>query len=122
MKKQSKGIARVRKLSAAIGGGTEKAYALEPERAKLPIESITRVFGTPVGISERNWPRNRHGDPMLHVLSLDFRDIPELARRKARAVSVFVDDPDVNDCLYEANPNHRQEGREAEEGAPFQLT
>jgi hypothetical protein len=106
MTRESKDVRAIRKLSAKIGGKSEVAYALEKAKGKLLTSSVSRILGAPIGVSDKEWPLNARGEPMVHLLSLDFADVPALARRKARAVSVFVDDPDVNDCLFEPNPNN----------------
>ena len=104
MANESKGVTEVRKLSEKIGGERETAYALEPVKGKLGDGAISRVFGVPIGIGDQEWPKKPSGTPLIHMLSLDFKEAPELARHNARAVSIFVDDPDVNDCLFEPNP------------------
>ena len=98
---------RIRRLAG-------EALENEPGRETTPIylfrrdderteETLNRVGGRPVGLGLSEWPQRagEENGPMEHMVTLDLETVPALASRVpsgARAVSLFVHSPEVNEA------------------------
>lgn len=111
---ESERVTRIRAMCKTIGphlkgrGASERVTIYAMEKVAKSDGSVNQVFGLPRGVDDERWPR-RGEVPMVHVLTLDLGKAKGVGSMKAaRAVALFLDDPDTNDALFDANPEFAQ--------------
>lgn len=69
----------------------EEASAVTPARAG----SLSRVGGRPAGLPAARVPKDDDGEPLVHILTIDVADAPELRERypEAAAIALFTPAP-----------------------------
>lgn len=78
----------MKKLCAELGGERVVVYAMSVGK---PGRGLSRISGLPAGFSADDVPRGR-GRKLMHVLTVDLNDVPELAARHpgARTLSIWI--------------------------------
>jgi hypothetical protein len=89
-------------LAKAVPGERTTIFALEPGPAREG--SVNQIFGVPRGVDDGRWPLTLRDEPMVHILTLDLRSAPGVGSKQARAIALFLADPDTNDALFEPVP------------------
>ena len=89
-------------LSKAVPGERTTIFGLE--RGAASEGSVNQIFGVPRGVDDSRWPRTLQDEPMVHILTLDLRLAPGVGSKQARAIALFLADPDTNDALFEPVP------------------
>ena len=87
----------MRRIAGTLNGPKTRTYVLEVDREGYEPTpgTVSRTGGRAPGLEDSEAPRDTDGDPLEHVLTLDLRDLPELARfyPTSRAVALFVPEP-----------------------------
>lgn len=100
VRKETACDALVRKTSTAPGLKT-RVYVLQVERDGYePKEgTIARSGGKAPGVADADVPKDKSGEPLTHLFTLDLNEIPELQEKYsgARGLAVFCPEPNSGD-------------------------
>jgi hypothetical protein len=106
-------VDKVARLSKAYfddnpDAGRTTLFFLERGDGEPDDEAVSRLGGAPYGIDEDEWPcRDEEGDePFTHMFTIDMNDVPSMKgpfKEEARAVSLFVQNPNHNEAWSAGN-------------------
>ncbi len=89
------------RMAAAAEGPKERIYVLQVERDGYDPKpgTLARSGGKAPGLSEDAIPKDKSGEPLTHLFTLDLDEIPELQQRYggARALAAFCPEPNSGD-------------------------
>ena len=74
---------------------TETIYLINIKDKKPDSTEVSRINGSPIGVTETTWPKDDDGEPFEHLFTLDLTKLPEIRKRgleKYSAAALFVQD------------------------------
>ncbi len=95
---ESQGAKLVRLAAACdLAKGTITRYFVERTDEEPGKQDVNRLYGAPLGVSAKAWPRTKKKQPMHHLITLESRALSPEVRRdldRAAAIAVFASDLD----------------------------
>lgn len=89
------------RMAAAAEGPKERIYVLHVEKEGYDHKpgTLARSGGKAPGLSEDKIPKDKSGEPLTHLFTLDLDEIPELQQKYggARALAFFCPEPNSGD-------------------------
>lgn len=89
------------RMAAAAEGPKERIYVLQVDREGYDPKpgTLARSGGKAPGLSEDKIPKDKSGEPLTHLYTLDLDEIPELKEKfpGARALAFFCPEPNSGD-------------------------
>ncbi len=89
------------RMAAAAEGPKERIYVLQVEKEGYDHKpgTLARSGGKAPGLSEDKIPKDKSGEPLTHLFTLDLDEIPELQQKYggARALAFFCPEPNSGD-------------------------